>query len=97
MDTEDKEILRILTDSTNSEILTALTDAPRGLSVTELAEQLVSGEETELKQTIISLHHNYLPRLDEACLPYAENAIERGVDLHAGTKNRDAREASSGR
>lgn len=30
--------------------------------------------------------------LDEACLPHAENAIERGVKLYAGTKNPEARE-----
>ncbi|WP_226479244.1 DUF7344 domain-containing protein [Natrinema amylolyticum] len=30
--------------------------------------------------------------LDEACLPHAERAIERGVAFHAGTKNRAARE-----
>ncbi|ADB60842.1 hypothetical protein Htur_1957 [Haloterrigena turkmenica DSM 5511] len=177
MDSEDEEIIRLLTDPTNREILTALNGTPRGLSVTEIAGQLSSADETELDQTIISLHHNYLPRLDEAglvaydhdenivttghrstddadwmdvealdellsqfgtgrrpdegtvgrlegreavydycrdladraddelfliyasdelldeeCLPYAENAIDRGVDLYAGTKNRDARE-----
>ncbi|WP_436348907.1 DUF7344 domain-containing protein [Natronorubrum sp. FCH18a] len=174
---KDEDIVRILTESINREILTVLNDAPRGLSVTKIAEQLVSADEKELNQTIISLHHNYLPRLDEvglitydhdenvvttgdystgnadwmdidaldelisqfgtgyrpdertvgrlegreavydycrdladradeelfliyasndlldeACLPYAENAMDRGVELHAGTKNQDARE-----
>lgn len=177
MGLDDEEIIRLLTDSTNREILTTLTDAPRGLSVTELAERLVSADEKELDRTLISLHHEYLPRLDEvgliaydqdenvvttghrstsdadwmdvealdellsqfgtgqrpnertvgrlegceavydysrelagraddelfliyasdelldeACLPYAENAIERGVELHAGAKNHAARE-----
>lgn len=174
---EDEEIIRVLTYATNREILTALNDAPRGLSVTEIAEQLVSADEKELNQLIISLHHKYLPQLDEvglitydhdenvvttgdhstgdadwmdvealdellsqfgtgyrpdehtvgrlegretvynycrdladradeelfliyasddlldeACLPHAEDAIERGVEVHAGTKNGDARE-----
>lgn len=30
--------------------------------------------------------------LDEACLPHAADAIERGVSLYAGTKSTDARE-----
>lgn len=30
--------------------------------------------------------------LDEECLPYAKRAIERGVEFHAGTKSRKARE-----
>ncbi|WP_254525657.1 helix-turn-helix domain-containing protein [Natrinema caseinilyticum] len=30
--------------------------------------------------------------LDEACLPHATDAIERGVSLYAGTKSEDARE-----
>jgi hypothetical protein len=30
--------------------------------------------------------------LDEECLPYAESAIERGVEFHAGTKSREVRE-----
>lgn len=29
--------------------------------------------------------------LDEACLPHARNALERGVELYAGAKSRDAR------
>lgn len=177
MGINDEELIRLLTDATNRKVLTALNDCPRGLSVTEIAERLASADETELDRTIVSLHHEYLPRLDEvglitydrdenivtaghrstgdadwmavealdellsqfgtrdrpaertvgrlegreavydycrdladsagdelfliyasadlldeACLPHAENAIERGVELHAGTKNRAARE-----
>ncbi|WP_049914142.1 DUF7344 domain-containing protein [Haloterrigena salina] len=177
MGSEDEEIIRLLIDATNREILTALNESPRGLSITELAEHLASADEQELERTIVSLHHEYLPRLDEvgfvaydhdenivttgrrsaddvdwmdvealdellsqfgtgrrldehtvgrlegrkavydycreladraddelfliyasdelldeACVPHAENAIDRGVDLHAGTKNDAARE-----
>lgn len=144
--------------------------------MTEIAERLVSEEKGKLEQTIISLHHNSLPRLDEAglieydrgenlvtgrnysatgaewmdidklnkllsgfktgqrtdentvgrldgreevydygreladraedelfliytstelldeeCLPYAERAIERGVEFHAGAKSKETR------
>ncbi len=177
MDSHDEELIRLLTDGTNRAILTVLTDASHGLSVTEIAEQLASEDDGDIDQSVISLHHNYLPRLDEAglitydrdenivtgenyttsdaewmdidvlnellsrftpshrtdegtvgrlegredvydycreladraedelfliyasdelldeeCLPHAERAIERGVDLHAGTKSREARE-----
>lgn len=177
MDPQDEEIIRLLTDSTNRAVLTVLTESSHKLSVTEIAEQLASEDEGDIKQTVISLHHNYLPRLDEGglieydrdenivtcenystdnaewmdidvldgllsqfgpgrktdestvgrlegredvydycrglvdraedelfliyasdelldeeCLPHAERAIERGVELHAGTKDRAARE-----
>jgi len=177
MDSQDEEIVRLLTEATNRAILTVLTDSSHGLSVPEIAEQLVSKDGGNIEQMVISLHHNHLPRLDEAglinydrdenivtnenyltsdaewmdidvldnllsqfgpnrrtdestvgrlegreevydycreladkaedelfliyasdklldeeCLPYAERAIERGVQLHAGTKSREARE-----
>ncbi|ELY66220.1 DUF7344 domain-containing protein [Natronococcus jeotgali] len=177
MDSQDEELIRLLTDSTNRAILTVLNEASHGLSVTEVATRLISENGKELEQMTISLHHNYLPRLVEAglitydrgenivterngttstaewmdtdvlnelisrfrtghrtdestvgrlegredvydycrglaeraedelfliyasdelldkeCLPYAERAIERGVEFHAGTKNEDARE-----
>ncbi|WP_339106262.1 ArsR family transcriptional regulator [Haloterrigena salinisoli] len=177
MDSQNEELLRLLTDTTNRAVLTLLTDTSHGLSVSEIAEQLVSEDDENIEQTVISLHHNHLPRLDEAglinydrdenivtganyltsdvewmdldvlddllsqfrsghrtdestvgrlegreevydycrgladnaedelfliyasnelldeeCLPYAERAIKRGVELHAGTKSRDARD-----
>ncbi|WP_226008237.1 DUF7344 domain-containing protein [Natrinema salinisoli] len=177
MDSQDQDLIRLLTDATNRAVLTALTDASHGLSVTEVAEQLVSEDERDMEEMVISLHHNYLPRLDQAglltydrdenivtsenyvtsdtewmdidvlkdllsrfslgrkpdestvgrlegreavydycrgladraedelfliyasdelldeeCLPHAERAIERGAELHAGTKSREARE-----
>ncbi|WP_222913138.1 ArsR family transcriptional regulator [Natrinema sp. SYSU A 869] len=177
MDSQDEELIRLLTDATNRAVLTVLTDASYGLSVTEIAEQLVSEDEGNSEQMVISLHHNYLPRLDEAglikydrdenivtsenyltsdaewmdidvlddllsrfrpghrtdestvrrlegceevydycreladraddelfliytsdelldesCLPHAESAIKRGVELYAGMKGREARE-----
>lgn len=177
MDSQDEELIRLLTDSTNRAILTVLNESPHGLSVTEIATHLISENGKERDQMTISLHHNYLPRLveaglitydrgenivtarnemasnaewmdtdvlnelisrfqtrhrtdestvgrlegrkdvydycreladraedelfliyasdellDEECLPYAERAIERGVEFHAGTKNKEARE-----
>lgn len=177
MDSRDEELIQLLTDATNRAVLTVLTDASHGLSVTEIAEQLVSEDEGNIEQRVISLHHIYLPQLDDAglikydrdenivtsenyltsdaewmdrdvlndllsrfrpgrrtddstvgrlegreavydycrgladraedelfliyasdqlldeeCLPHAERAIERGVELHAGTKSREARE-----
>ncbi|MDF9747858.1 DUF7344 domain-containing protein [Natrinema salsiterrestre] len=76
MDSQEDEIIRLLADTTNRAVLTALNDAAREMTVTELAERLVSGDtilrssnyESELEQTVISLHHDHLPRLDEAGL-----------------------------
>lgn len=177
MDSQDEELIRLLTDSTNRTILTILNKASHGLSVTEIAQRLASENRKGIDQMVISLHHNYLPRLAEAglieydhdenvvtegnnstddaswmdtdvlnelvsqfrtghgtdehtvgrlegreevydycreladraddelfliyasdklldkeCLPYAERAIKRGVEFHAGTKSREARE-----
>ncbi len=68
MDPKDEELIRLLTDSTNRAVLTVLTDASHGFSVTEIAEQLVSEDEENIRQMALSLHHNYLPRLDDAGL-----------------------------
>ncbi|MDS0477040.1 ArsR family transcriptional regulator [Natrinema sp. 1APR25-10V2] len=68
MDSQDEELIRLLADATNRAILTALNDAPQELAVTELADRLGSADEAELERTVISLHHKYLPRLDEAGL-----------------------------
>ncbi|ADB61198.1 hypothetical protein Htur_2318 [Haloterrigena turkmenica DSM 5511] len=177
MDSEEEEIIRLLTEATNRAVVSVLTDASRGLSVTELAERLASETDEDNEQLVVSLYHNHLPRLDEAglvaydpdenfvtsanhsagdaewmdvalldelfsrlrtghrpnestvgrlegredvydhcrrladtaenelfliytsdelldeaCLPHAERAIERGVAFHAGTKSRAARE-----
>ncbi|WP_340674441.1 DUF7344 domain-containing protein [Natrinema zhouii] len=66
MDSQDEELIQLLADTTNRAVLTVLTDASHGLSVTEIAEQLVLEDEGNIEQTVISLHHNHLPRLDEA-------------------------------
>ncbi|MDS0476893.1 ArsR family transcriptional regulator [Natrinema sp. 1APR25-10V2] len=68
MDSQDDELIRILTDSTNRAILTVLTEASHELSVTEIAQQLASENEKGLDQMVISLHHNYLPRLADVGL-----------------------------
>jgi hypothetical protein len=61
MDSQEEELIRLLTDSTNRMILTALNEASHGLSVTEIAQQLASENRKGLNQMAISLHHNYLP------------------------------------
>lgn len=48
--------------------MSVLNDSSHGLSVTEVAERLVSEQGGDVEQTVISLHHNHLPRLDEAGL-----------------------------
>jgi len=61
MDLQEEALIRLLTDTANRAILTVLANASHGLSVTELSERLVSEDEGEFDQTVISLHHNYLP------------------------------------
>ncbi|WP_276255490.1 DUF7344 domain-containing protein [Halomontanus rarus] len=77
MDLQEEEIVRLLADSTNRAILSLLTDADREFTVAEIADRIVSEGatpfrssdcENELEQLTISMHHNYLPRLDEAGL-----------------------------
>ncbi|WP_227379167.1 DUF7344 domain-containing protein [Haladaptatus halobius] len=77
MESDDEQIIRLITDSTNRAILTTLSGASHKLEVTEIAEQLVSQDaialrpsdyENKLEQTVISLHHKHLPQLDEAGL-----------------------------
>lgn len=72
----EEEFLRLLADTTNRAVLTVLDGAERGLSVAAIAERIVSQDgpsgsseyEDELEGTIISLHHNHLPRLESAGL-----------------------------
>ncbi|WP_247729627.1 DUF7344 domain-containing protein [Halovivax limisalsi] len=176
MVSRDEPLVRLLSDSTARAVLSTLDDASGGLPVTEIAERIVAEEGGDPDRTPVSLHHNYLPRLeqaglieyesetgvatvadgsaidaewmdvetlgevlsqfvsrgqsdrvvgqlegreavytfsreladraedelfliyasgellDEECLPYAERALERGVELHAGTKSRSARD-----
>lgn len=84
MGSREETVLRLIADTTNRAVLTALDDAARGLSVTELAERIGS---TERERTVVSLHHNHLPRLDEAGLIeydreecVATAAIDSGAD-----------------
>lgn len=68
MDLQDEELIQLLTDATTRAVLTVLSDTSHGLSVTEIAEHLVSEDDGTIEQMVISLHHNYLPRLDDAGL-----------------------------
>ncbi len=87
MDSQDEELIRLLADATNRAILTALNDSPQELAVTELADRLDSADEAELERTVISLHHKYLPRLDQAGLVEydRENDIVTEADSSAVT------------
>lgn len=84
MDSTEEKVIQLLTNTTNRAILTVLNDLARELSVTELAEQMLSQNTAvvstseyndELEQLILTLHHDKLPRLDEAGLvEYDHNA-----------------------
>lgn len=69
--------LELLADSDNRTIVTVLVEADQSIHVTELADRLVDREtavvtaseyDQRVEDTILSLHHNRLPRLDEAGL-----------------------------
>ncbi|RQG93868.1 DUF7344 domain-containing protein [Natrarchaeobius chitinivorans] len=77
MDPPEKRVLRLIAEPRNRAILTVLNDAARSLSVSELVERLVrlesdtlgwSDENPDRETVHISLHHNNLPKLDEADL-----------------------------
>ena len=77
MDSDEETIIRLLTDATNRAVLTALNDAAKDLSVTELADHILLGSsitgqtsdyEAEVERLLLRLHHDHLPRLDEAGL-----------------------------
>lgn len=73
---EDRQ-MSLLADSDNREILTALAGSGRPLHVYDIAVRLVEGsgeggdttdEHRRIEEACLSLHHNVLPRLDEAGL-----------------------------
>ena len=77
MGSHEDRILRLLSDSRSREILTTIDDAGGPFSLTELAERLTAREEkvfrgSEYEQryerTLISLHHDRLPKLDDVGL-----------------------------
>jgi DNA-binding transcriptional ArsR family regulator len=88
MGSREETVLRLIADRTNRAVLTALDDAARGLSVTEIADRIgSSGAGEDRERTVVSLHHNHLPRLDEAGLIeydreecVATAAIDSGAD-----------------
>lgn len=75
-DSHEEWVLRLLSETRNRRILTVLHDAGGSLSIRELAERLGSGDstvdsadpQTEFERVLISLHHDRLPRLDDAGL-----------------------------
>lgn len=73
----EEEIVRLIAERNNRAILTVLNDAARPLPVTELADRLVARDATvvdaadyddRLEQTLLTLHHEHLPRLADAGL-----------------------------
>ncbi|WP_433634748.1 DUF7344 domain-containing protein [Halomicrococcus sp. NG-SE-24] len=77
MNSHEEKIIRVLSDATNRKILSIFNEAPHDLSVAEIAEQLISHNmitsrsaeyEDRFDQACLSLHHNHLPRLDDAGL-----------------------------
>lgn len=74
---EEVKIFRLLTDPIHRSVLQELNEAARELGVRELANRIIlddsiprssSDYEAEFEQLILRLHHDHLPRLDEAGL-----------------------------
>lgn len=72
----DRQI-ELLADASNRSIVALLDEATQPLHVESLAERLVSDDvtivdtpeyEAQLEKTLLTLHHEHLPRLDEAGL-----------------------------
>ncbi|AEH37822.1 DUF7344 domain-containing protein [Halopiger xanaduensis] len=77
MNPREERVLRLIADPRNRAILTVLNDAAQPLTVSELLDRLVTAEteicdsvatEADRKRIRISLHHNRLPKLEEAGL-----------------------------
>lgn len=77
MNSDEDRVIRLIAETRNRAVLSILNDAARSLTVTELAERLVAhdapetnatADESELQRVVLSLHHDELPRLDEADL-----------------------------
>ncbi|NKE35408.1 ArsR family transcriptional regulator [Natronococcus sp. JC468] len=76
MDPREARILRLLTDATNRAVVSMLNGATEPIPATAIAERLVEREATPippagedlLERTLVSLHHDRLPRLEEAGL-----------------------------
>ncbi|RKD97204.1 DUF7344 domain-containing protein [Halopiger aswanensis] len=77
MNPREEQALRLIADRQNRAILTVLNDAAQPLTVAELVDRLVTAEtercdsvetEADRRRIRISLHHNRLPKLEEAGL-----------------------------
>lgn len=83
----DEQLVRLIADARNRAILTILHEVARPLSTAELVNHLsehdelagdVSDENDDREALYIALHHNHLPKLDEAGLidyDPAENVV----------------------
>lgn len=93
LDPRTETRIRLLADGTNLAVLAALDDADESLHVRTLAERLVEDEvevvraaeyEQRIEETVVSLHHDRLPRLAEADLleydPRTNEVEARGAD-----------------
>lgn len=77
MGSRDEEIVRLLADPATRAVMAVLGESGRELSVIDLAGRLVAEDgyadrspedDDALERTVLELHHNHLPRLDEAGL-----------------------------
>lgn len=77
LESATEEQVRLLADARNQTLLTILDDAGEPLHVEELADRLVTNDitmvsssqyEDQLDQTLLSLHHERLPKLAEVGL-----------------------------
>jgi len=75
MNSTEEKIIQLLSDHTNRAVLSILNDAAQDLSVDELADRILRQEissgascDTNSEQLVLRLHHDHLPRLDEAGL-----------------------------
>ena len=74
MDREDEQVVRVLADADHRAVLATLSDAAGTLTVEALARRLARNASysaaggADVESVMLSLHHNHLPRLDEAGL-----------------------------
>ncbi|AGB14937.1 hypothetical protein Halru_0291 [Halovivax ruber XH-70] len=82
MVSHDGRVVQLLADPTTRSILSSVADAAGALSVAELADRIESAESRDPEMLAVSLHHKYLPQLDEAgLLAYdpADNRVSSGT------------------
>ncbi|RQG90508.1 DUF7344 domain-containing protein [Natrarchaeobius chitinivorans] len=91
MDSHDSRVVRALSDPTNRIVLDVLSEADGSVSATVIAEELVARDgsvcqaddsDARLEGSLLSLHHDHLPRLDELGLvdyDADENLVTEGT------------------